>query len=79
VYESLIYYNRSLVPLLQQTGMQVHFSEAPTAHKLGELARATHPACAKALAVLCTRGHSLWHGVRVRTMSQQQAPIVTLT
>ncbi|MBK7876892.1 MAG: enterochelin esterase [Planctomycetes bacterium] len=30
-YESLIY-NRSLVPLLQGTGMQVHFSEAPDGH-----------------------------------------------
>ncbi|MBI5363809.1 MAG: enterochelin esterase [Planctomycetes bacterium] len=31
-YESLIYYNRSLVPLLQKTGMQVEFSEAPDGH-----------------------------------------------
>ncbi|MFO1011174.1 MAG: alpha/beta hydrolase-fold protein [Planctomycetota bacterium] len=31
-YESLIYYNRSLVPLLQGTGMQVQFSEAPDGH-----------------------------------------------
>jgi enterochelin esterase family protein len=31
-YESLIYYNRSLVPLLQRTGMQVSFTEAPDGH-----------------------------------------------
>jgi enterochelin esterase-like enzyme len=32
VYESLIYYNRSLVPLLQETGMQVRFREANDGH-----------------------------------------------
>jgi enterochelin esterase-like enzyme len=32
MFESLIYYNRSLVPLLQKTGMQVRFSEAPDGH-----------------------------------------------
>lgn len=32
MYESMIYYNRSLVPLLQSTGMQVRFSEAPDGH-----------------------------------------------
>ena len=32
VYESLIYYNRSLVPLLQETGMQVKFREANDGH-----------------------------------------------
>lgn len=32
VYESLIYYNRSLVPLLQETGMQVRVSEANDGH-----------------------------------------------
>lgn len=32
VYESLIYYNRSLVPLLQDTGMQVRFREANDGH-----------------------------------------------
>ena len=32
VYESLIYYNRSLVPLLQETGMQVKFTEARDGH-----------------------------------------------
>jgi len=32
VYESLIYYNRSLVPLLQDTGMQVKFREANDGH-----------------------------------------------
>jgi enterochelin esterase family protein len=32
VYESLIYYNRSLVPLLQETGMQVRFREAHDGH-----------------------------------------------
>jgi enterochelin esterase family protein len=31
-YESLIYYNRSLVPLLQSTGMQVRFAEARDGH-----------------------------------------------
>jgi len=31
-YESLIYYNRSLVPLLQATGMQVRFTEARDGH-----------------------------------------------
>lgn len=31
-YESLIYYNRSLVPLLQSTGMQVRFTEARDGH-----------------------------------------------
>jgi enterochelin esterase family protein len=31
-YESLIYYNRSLYPLLQQTGMQVRFTEARDGH-----------------------------------------------
>jgi len=32
VYESLIYYNRSLVPLLLETGMQVRFREANDGH-----------------------------------------------
>ncbi len=32
VYESLIYYNRSLVPLLQETGMTVRFREAHDGH-----------------------------------------------
>ena len=32
VYESLIYYNRSLVPLLQDTGMTVRFREANDGH-----------------------------------------------
>lgn len=32
VYESLIYYNRSLVPLLQETGMQVRLREANDGH-----------------------------------------------
>ena len=32
MYESLIYYNRSLVPLLQSTGMQVRFTEARDGH-----------------------------------------------
>ena len=32
LYESLVYYNRSLVPLLQSTGMDVKFSEAPDGH-----------------------------------------------
>jgi len=32
VYESLIYYNRSLVPLLQDTGMQVRVREANDGH-----------------------------------------------
>jgi enterochelin esterase family protein len=32
VYEGLIYYNRSLVPLLQETGMQVRFREANDGH-----------------------------------------------
>ncbi|MCA8973926.1 MAG: esterase family protein [Planctomycetes bacterium] len=32
VYESLIYYNRSLMPLLQETGMQVRFREANDGH-----------------------------------------------
>jgi enterochelin esterase family protein len=31
-YESLIYYNRSLAPLLQSTGMQVRFTEARDGH-----------------------------------------------
>ena len=31
-YESLIYYNRSLVPLLQSTGMEVRFVEARDGH-----------------------------------------------
>ncbi|MEM7518484.1 MAG: alpha/beta hydrolase-fold protein, partial [Planctomycetota bacterium] len=31
-YESLIYYNRSMVPLLQDTGMQVRFTEARDGH-----------------------------------------------
>jgi hypothetical protein len=32
VYESLIYENRSLVPLLDETGMQVRFVEARDGH-----------------------------------------------
>jgi enterochelin esterase family protein len=32
VYESLIYYNRSLVPLLQETGMQVRVREVNDGH-----------------------------------------------
>jgi len=32
IYESLIYENRSIVPLLQTQGMQVHFEEARDAH-----------------------------------------------
>ena len=32
IYESLIYENRSLVPLLQAQGMQIHFEEARDAH-----------------------------------------------
>jgi len=32
IYESLIYENRSLVPLLQETGMQVRFREANDGH-----------------------------------------------
>lgn len=32
VYESLIYYNRSMVPLLQDTGMAVRFREANDGH-----------------------------------------------
>ncbi|MFM1874162.1 MAG: hypothetical protein RL398_3584 [Planctomycetota bacterium] len=32
VYESLIYYNRSLLPLLQETGMQVRLREANDGH-----------------------------------------------
>ena len=32
VYEPMIYYNRSLVPLLQATGMRVRFSEARDGH-----------------------------------------------
>jgi len=32
VYESLIYYNRSLVPLMQETGMHVRFREANDGH-----------------------------------------------
>ena len=32
IYESLIYENRSLLPLLQAQGMQVHFEEARDAH-----------------------------------------------
>jgi enterochelin esterase-like enzyme len=32
VYESLIYYNRSLVPLMQVTGMQVRFRESNDGH-----------------------------------------------
>ena len=32
VYEPMIYYNRSLVPLLQSTGMRVRFSEARDGH-----------------------------------------------
>ena len=32
VYESLIYYNRSLLPLLAETGMQVRFREANDGH-----------------------------------------------
>jgi enterochelin esterase-like enzyme len=32
IYESLIYENRSIVPLLQAQGMQVHFEEARDAH-----------------------------------------------
>ena len=31
-YEGLMYYNRSIVPLLQSTGMQVRFSEARDGH-----------------------------------------------
>lgn len=31
-YESLVYYNRSLIPLLQSTGMDVRFSETPDGH-----------------------------------------------
>jgi enterochelin esterase family protein len=32
IYESLIYYNRSMLPLLQATGMNVRFSEARDGH-----------------------------------------------
>lgn len=32
MYESLIYYNRSLVPLLQSAGMDVRFVESPDGH-----------------------------------------------
>jgi enterochelin esterase family protein len=32
IYESLIYENRSLVPLLQETGMEVRFVEARDGH-----------------------------------------------
>lgn len=32
MYESLIYYNRSLVPLLQTAGMEVRFVETPDGH-----------------------------------------------
>jgi len=32
IYESLIYENRSIVPLLQAQGMQIHFEEARDAH-----------------------------------------------
>ncbi len=32
IYESLIYESRSLIPLLQETGMQVRFQEAPDGH-----------------------------------------------
>ncbi|MBM4063608.1 MAG: enterochelin esterase [Planctomycetes bacterium] len=32
VYESLIYYNRSLIPLLQETGMTVRYREANDGH-----------------------------------------------
>ncbi|GAB4141093.1 MAG: hypothetical protein Fur0037_07810 [Planctomycetota bacterium] len=32
VYESLIYYNRSMVPLLQETGMDVRYREANDGH-----------------------------------------------
>ena len=32
IYESLIYENRSLVPRLQQQGIDVHFEEARDAH-----------------------------------------------
>jgi enterochelin esterase-like enzyme len=32
IYESLIYENRSLVPVLQATGMDVHYVEAPDGH-----------------------------------------------
>jgi enterochelin esterase family protein len=31
-YEGLIYYNRSIVPLLQSTGMHVKFTEARDGH-----------------------------------------------
>jgi enterochelin esterase family protein len=31
-HESLIYENRALVPLLQKTGMQVRYVEAPDGH-----------------------------------------------
>lgn len=31
-YESLVYYNRSLIPLLQSTGMDVRFREVPDGH-----------------------------------------------
>ena len=31
-YESMIYFNRSLVPLLQSTGMAVRYTEAPDGH-----------------------------------------------
>ena len=31
-YESLIYYNRSMVPLLQETGMEVRYAEARDGH-----------------------------------------------
>ena len=40
-YESLIYENRSLVPLLQATGMDVRYIEATGRAQLGELARST--------------------------------------
>ena len=32
MYEGLIYYNRSLVPFLQATGMEVRFAEARDGH-----------------------------------------------
>jgi hypothetical protein len=60
MYESLIYYNRSLVPILQSTGMDVRFVEA----RDGTTGRTGATACAKACRG-CSPG-PLLGGLRVR-------------
>ncbi|MEZ5314320.1 MAG: hypothetical protein R2862_12110 [Thermoanaerobaculia bacterium] len=69
VYESLIYENRSLVPILQSTGMDVRYVEVvPT----GTTGRTGATACAR-VSPSCSPGRSGWFTVgsdRSRTVQE---------